>query len=498
MENDKLNARFEDDEETIDLREIFMLLWRHAAIIILTALLFAVAGFAATALFMTPQYRADATMIVNTRQDVTANVTSDQISSAQKLVDTYSIIIKSDTVLDQVIQNLGLSLDYQELDEKVSVAAVNSTQVMQISVTDPNPESARLMCAEITNVAPAAIVDAVEAGSVKIVSAARVGEDPVSPSKAKNTAIAGLLGLVLAVGIIVVRELLNNTIKNDEDIQKKLGLSVMGVIPRVRQPGDKNKKEKPGKEQRGKGHTERKLIALNGKDVNFAYAEAYKSLRTNLNFLAVSNECKTIIVTSALASEGKSSVTINLCTALAASGKKVILVDCDLRKPIIHRYLRITSKRSLGLTGVLSGTVSLADAIVPTGSEYGMHVLTAGAIPPNPAELLGSAKMRKLVEKLGEAYDYVILDTPPVSVVTDAAVVGSYADGALLVVRQDFANTETVQLAQRNLEATGVHILGTILNEFDAKISGSNTGYSYSYYYNYSYGDGDQKEKQKA
>lgn len=487
MENEKkILSNTEEEEEEIDLLELVLLLKNHLAAIILTTLLFAVVGFAGTVLFITPQYQASATMIVNTRQDQNASVTTDQINSAQKLVSTYSIIIKSDTVLDQVITNLGLTLSYEQLSSKVSVSAVDDTQVIQISVTDPNPESARRMTEEITNVAPDVILNTVEAGSVRLISAARVGSSPVSPSKTKNTAIAGAIGLVLSAGFLILRELLNNTIKTDADIQKKLGLNVLGVIPLVTLPGDKKKRRR---NQDKNGHVERRLITITNKDVPFSYVESFKSLRTNLNFMAVSSECKVIIVTSSLAAEGKSGLAINLAASLAESGKRVILVDGDLRKPVVHRYLHISNKRSQGLTGVLAGTVSLGDAIIQN-SEFNIHVLTVGAIPPNPAELLGSNKMRSLVKKLSEVYDYVIIDTPPVSVVTDAAVVGSYADGALLVVRQGFANTETIQLAKKNLENTGVHILGTVLNEFDAKTTTRQTGYSYSYYYNYYDKDG--------
>lgn len=496
MENEKRLGQYEE-EETIDLREIFFVLKRHAVVIVLTAMLFALGGLMGTVLFMTPQYAASATMIVNTRQDVTANVTSDQINSAQKLVSTYSIIIKSDKVLDQVIWNLSLNLSYEELNKKVAVSGVDDTQVMEITVTDANPESARRIAEEITVVAPNAIIEAVEAGSVKVISAARVSNVPVSPSKSKNTAMAGLIGLVLSAGLMIVRELLNNTIKTDEDVQKKLELNVLGVIPLVTLPGEKPQKKKKNKKDGPKHASNRRLISITSKGVPFNYVESFKSLRTNLNFMAVSSECKVIMVTSTVAEEGKSGVTINLATSMAESGKKVVIIDADLRKPIIHRYLHISNKRGMGLTGVLSGSVSLGDALL-NSNEYGFHVLPSGAIPPNPAELLGSNKMRALIQKLSEVYDYVIIDTPPVSVVTDAAVVGAYVDGALLVVRQDFANTEIVQLAKRNLESTNVHILGTVLNEFDARTTARTSAYSYSYYYNYNYYSSEENSERET
>lgn len=481
MDNEKVITHQEVEEDTIDLLEIFFLLRRHLLVIVLTAVLFAVAGFAGTTMFITPQYQATATMIVNTRQDQTANVTNDQITSARNLVDTYSIIIKSDTVLDQVIANLGLALNYEELNAKVSVSAVNDTQVMQIAVTDPNPESARRIAEEITNVAPGEIIEAVEAGSVKVISAARAGEYPVSPSKSRNTAIAGLLGAVLVIGIVVIKELLNNTVKTDADIQKKLGLNVLGVIPLVQLPGEKKISHK---KQRKGAHVDRKLVSISSKEVPFGYVEAFKSLRTNLNFVALSGECKTIIVTSSVSLEGKSGTAINLATSLAEGGKRVILLDCDLRKPILHRYLRISNKRGMGLTGILSGSTTLSETVQVYGNPS-FHVLTAGAVPPNPAELLGSNKMRTLIAKLAEVYDYILIDTPPATVVTDAAVIGSFVDGALLVVRQDFANVDTVQLAKRNLEATNTQILGTVLNDFDAKTTSYSSAYAYAYDNNY-------------
>ena len=180
---------------------------------------------------MTPQYESSALMIVNTRQDTTSNVTSDQINSATKLVSTYSIIIKSDTVLQQVINDLGLSLTYGELKDRVTVDAVDDTQVMKITVRSNNPEWAQQVCNKITEVSPDAILEAVEAGSVKVISQAPVPTEPVSPNVLKNTGLAGMVGLVLCLGVIFLQVLLDNKIKSEEDIAKYLDLTVVGVIP---------------------------------------------------------------------------------------------------------------------------------------------------------------------------------------------------------------------------------------------------------------------------
>lgn len=227
------------DYETIDLLELLGVVRRHIVALLLTTVLAAAAGFAVSKFLMTPQYQASALMIVNTRQDTTANVTSDQLNSASKLVSTYSIIVKSDTVLNQVIANLGLNMSYETLAGKVGVAAVDDTQVMEITVTDANPDGARQVCEQITQVAPDAILTAVEAGSVKVISAASVDPDPVSPNVMRNTAIAGVLGLVVCLGVLFLQVLLDNKINTEEDVTKQLGLNVIGVIPDYENGGKK-------------------------------------------------------------------------------------------------------------------------------------------------------------------------------------------------------------------------------------------------------------------
>lgn len=233
MTNQKIQsaAMVDDDYDTIDLLEVLEVVRQHILIIVLVTVIAAAAGFGFSRFVMVPQYEASALMIVNTRQDATANVTSDQINSATKLVSTYSIIIKSDTVLQQVISNLGLTLTYDQLKERVTVSAVDDTQVMQITVRSDNPEWARQVCEQITTISPDVILESVEAGSVKLISQAAVTPEPVSPNVMKNTAIAAVLGLVVSIGIVVLRELLDNKIKSEDDIRKYLDLPVVGVIP---------------------------------------------------------------------------------------------------------------------------------------------------------------------------------------------------------------------------------------------------------------------------
>lgn len=231
-------------------------------------------------------------------------------------------------------------------------------------------------------------------------------------------------------------------------------------------------------------HQEGRVQILNSNSP-FAYAEAYKSLRTNLSFVSLNSKCKKLVLTSTIPGEGKTSVAINLATTLAETGNKVMLIDCDLRRPMMHRYLRVSHSVSAGLSTLLTGASKLESSAYHL-NDLGFDVLLAGTTPPNPAELLGSTQMEDLLNFLSQNYDYVLCDTPPVSMITDAAVLSRFADGVLMVIRQKYATREEVKAAKRNLETVNAKILGTILNQYDAEqdtMSANRYGYGYGYEY---------------
>lgn len=261
-----------------------------------------------------------------------------------------------------------------------------------------------------------------------------------------------------------------------------------GTEYRVQRDATKLKKRKQKKVK----EKERVLKLSLDKNAPFVYQEAYKSLRTNLNFISTTSDVKSVIITSALPQEAKSNVAVNIAINMATEGKKVILIDCDLRKPVLHKYLGV-SRHHQGLTDVLASKVKLEDAVIKF-KDVKVHLLPAGTIPPNPSEMLSQERMKKLVDYLKEQYDFVILDAPPVSVVTDAAVLGHYVDGAILVVRSKFAPKETIQLAKRKLENVDIKILGVVLTRYNAKNATKNSAYTYSYGYGYGYGYGDNND----
>lgn len=221
-------------EETIDLMELARLLWAHAVQIVAVAVAAALVAFLVCTYALTPKYQASVNMIVNARQDTSnTNFTNDNFTSAVNLVSTYSVIIKSNTVLNQVIKDLKLDMTYSELNSMVSVSNVDSTQIMKITVTDTNAKRAGKIVETIADIVPDLLVEKVEAGSCKMVSDVEINPNKVYPQTKKTVMMAAVAGAVVVCAVLILVHLLHDTIVDDEDIEKKLGLPVLGLIPEV-------------------------------------------------------------------------------------------------------------------------------------------------------------------------------------------------------------------------------------------------------------------------
>ena len=449
-----------DNMIEINFSVIFNILKRHIAIIAITTLFGALIGFGVSKFVMIPQYEASVNMIVNTRADTATTVTNDNITSAKNLVNTYAVIIKSNTVLNQVIKNLNLDITYKELAEKVDVSAVNSTQVMRISARDTSIEVAKEIIDQITLIAPKAIEDAVAAGYCTVVS--EVEAEPCSPNIRRNVLLFAFIAMVSSMTVVILKSLIRKYIEDDVDVRRYLDLPLIGVIPEV--------------------ESDRLLLVTNKNDL-FVFVEAYKALRTHLKYISKAKGCSSFVVTSAAPEECKSSTVINLGISLAQEGKRVIVVDCDLRKPILHKYMKI-NRNKRGLTNILMGDEKLEDCI-KYFQDINLSVLFSGTASLNPTELLSSETMVEILNILKDEYDYVILDAPPILVVTDAAILGSMVDGALMVVRSNFVPPVVAALAKQKLEEVGVINYGVILTRFNIKKSSKESGYSYTYGYEY-------------
>ena len=298
---------------------------------------------------------------------------------------------------------------------------------------------------------------------------ANIPDKAAKPRKKVILAVAGFLSLLFGVGLAFFVEYLDTSIKSKEDAEAVVRAPLLGYVPAFQ-----NGKAKGG----AKEGESLELLAL--KNPRSPAAESFRSIRTSLSFMQGGEGCRQFVVTSALPSEGKTLVSVNIALALAQTGKKVLIVDADLRRPRVHKVFKVNGRR--GLSNLLAGhdDVSMDELMQPTPCEN-LTFLASGPIPPNPSELLGSARMAELVGEFAKRFDYVIFDTPPSVNVTDAAVLGRYVDGNLLVVRSFSTDRHAAARARDLIRAAGTRMLGVVLNGVDA----APRGYSYYGYYYY-------------
>ncbi len=293
-----------------------------------------------------------------------------------------------------------------------------------------------------------------------IIDRAQVPQEPVSPNRVQNIIFAAVIGLFLGLGLALLQELFDDRINSADEAERVLKLPSLGYIPNIEEEG---------------------LRLIRDISTFSPLMESYRTLRTNINFAAVGNEVRSMVVTSSVPAEGKSTTCANLAMAMAMDGKKVIIVDADLRRPSQHHLFKVDA--SPGLTDILIGSHTI-DEVIRTTTVEGVFLIPAGSPPPNPAELLGSAAMGRFLAEVETRADVILLDTPPALAVADATVLAARTDGALLVIGYGDTKKTSVKRAKEMLARGNANILGTVLNRMDG------AGGGYYYYGKYYQGAG--------
>ncbi|OZC75199.1 protein tyrosine kinase [Rhodococcus sp. 06-462-5] len=434
-------------------------------IIIAVTMIVAILGALGASLLTTPLYESSARMFVSTSGGTSVSETYQGNLFSQQRVASYSELVTSEALAARVLDVLPLGLTPSQLAAKVKASSTPDTVLFDITVTDPSPAVARdianAMASELTS--QVRDLETPEDGGtpsagVKTFQQADASASPVSPNTKRNLALGAAVGLLLGIALAVLRDRLDNTIKDRREIESISGKALVGTIP-----FDKERKTHP---------------AVDFQDLaQSSSAEAFRELRTNLQFLEVDHPPRVIVVTSAIPSEGKTTTAVNLAISLAEAGHHVALVEGDLRRPRVSKYLGLIG--SVGLSTVLAGQAKVDEVLQPTRYE-GLQAMASGPIPPNPSELLGSEASRALLVELRSKFDYVIIDGAPLLPVTDSAVLTTHADGALLVTRYGHTKSNELSRAIGNLETIGAHVLGVVL-----ALTPSKKGDMYSYSYNY-------------
>jgi non-specific protein-tyrosine kinase len=510
-----------------DFRFYFSLLWRWAWLVLLVAILTGVATYIITQQ-MPPVYQASSSLMVI---EAPGSKTTDYVAllTSQRLTQTYAEMLEKKPVLNDVIQRLNLGLTSNDLKRMITVSPVQETQLIDIIVEDINPDRAAAIANEIGSVFSEQIqamqearyantkeslwmqLEETQGKIIELESALFILEDtpedqqernrieanlsryrqtyastlqsyeqvrlseaetisnvvyaemadppstPIGPRVLANTGLASILGAMAAVGCILLIDALDDTIRDSDEVERYLKLPVLGVIRRV-------------------DEIEGPITAIKPRA---PVSEDFRSLRTNIQFASVDYPLGTILVTSPSPGDGKTTVSVNLSIILTQGGRKVSLIDADLRRPAIHEQMHLSNH--WGLTSLFMDENIRLDSIWRKNKSSGLSVMTSGKLPPNPAELMGSDKMVQIISNVNDQSDVIIFDSPPLTVVTDAAVLSKRVDAVILVVNSGKTKVAAAQRAVEQLKRVGANIIGVVLNNVGGKRSRYYSTY-YAYY----------------
>ena len=450
----------------MDAHEVFGALRRTWWLLVAGALASGLAGFAVSAT-QTPRYTSATQLFVSTTDSATTSDVFQGSQFAQQRVASYARLLEGEAVAQLVVERLGLTMTPEQLSKEVSATAVTDTVLLDVTVTDPSAQRAQRIATAVGVV----FIDYVrrletpegESASpvkVTITNAPTVAEGASYPRTSRGVVLSALVGLLLGGGAALLRVQLDRSVRDAGEASELAGAPVIGVVLR-----DDALRTSHVIDRASTGRT----------------AEAYRQLRTNLQFLNVDEPPKVIMISSAVPSEGKTTVAINLALALAEAGRSVTLVEGDLRRPRVTRYLGMVG--GAGLTNILAGSADLADVLQPYG-EGDLKGIAAGPTPPNPSELLASSHMFSLVDDLRKTNDWVLIDAPPLLPVADASGLAVMVDGVVLSIRYGSTRKEQLQQTRASLDQVGARLLGVILNIVPTKAE-ITSAYGYGYGYGY-------------
>ncbi|MDT0141486.1 polysaccharide biosynthesis tyrosine autokinase [Microbacterium sp. PRC9] len=445
----------------------YVALFRRNWLLILACTIIGGSVGAMAALFSPTLYQSTVQQYVSVRNSGAAWDLAQSTSYARQAVINYARVVPTAIVLDPVIEDLGLELTSRQLAAQVSASAPLNTQVIAITVTDENPSQAAQLANAIGDSLANAVATKLEAPTgaeaeskvrVETISAAKVPTQPSSPNLRLDLALGLLIGLAVGIGLAVLRTVLDTRVRTITDVESTVDAPILGGIP-----FDPESAERP------------LVVQAAPRDPR---AEAFRRVRTNVQFLNLESGTPSFVITSSAPAEGKSTTAANLALTLAETGLRVALVDADLRKPRVADNFNIEG--GVGLSDVLAGRVPLSGAMQPWGRSK-LFLLPAGTLPPNPAEILGSRAMWQTLEEMRRAFDYIIVDAPPLLAVTDAAVVSRLTTGAILVAASGSTRKPQLAGAVKAIESADAKLLGVIITKLPTKGPDSTAYGQYTY-----------------
>lgn len=452
--------------EEINIRDFLNYLKKYVLVIVAVALVLVIGVFIYDKSIKKPLYTTYTTIILTKSNETQTGttITQNDILLNQKLVETYSKIIKSKLVLEQVISETGVTYTAEELSENVNVEAYENTEMLKISVTDQDPELAASIANSIAQVFSGEIAKIYQINNISVVDVAVTPEEVSNNTLKRDLLIALFISIFGTIGVVFVVYYFDDTVKLTDDLEEEIGMPVVAKVFKS-DIGSKNN---------------RKVELLAQKYPKSVVSESIKTLRTNLQFSSVDEDIKTILITSSIPGEGKSFISANLAISFAQTDKKVLIVDCDMRKGRQHRIFKLSNSK--GLSNLLIDDMTNLKDYINKTSVPGVHVITRGTVPPNPSELLNSKKNADLLRVLKAKYDVIIYDGVPCNGLPDSIIMSKLVDKVLIVSSDSMTPKSVLESTKKQLESVNAPVAGDVLNNVNRKNS------TYGKYYGY-YGD---------
>ena len=442
--------------EEINIKDFFNYLKKYILIICGVVVIFVIGVFTYDKSIKKPLYTTYTTIILTKSNEAQASttITQNDILLNQKLVETYTKIIKSKLVLDQVISETGITYTAEELGQNVAVEAYENTEMLKISVTDSDPELSASIANSIAQVFSGEVAKIYQMNNISVIDIAQVPEEVSNNTLTRDFFIALFISIFGSIGVIFIIYYFDDSIKLTDDLEEEIGMPVIAKVF----------KSDIGSKNRGKS----------------VVSESIKTLRTNLQFSSVDSELKTILVTSSIPGEGKSFISANLAISFTQTDKKVLIVDCDMRKGRQHRIFKLSNTK--GLSNLLIDDMTNYKDYINKTSIKNLYVITRGTVPPNPSELLNSNKNSELIKILKNKFDIVIFDGVPCNGLPDSIIMSKLVDKVLIVSSESVTPRSVLESTKKQLKNVEAPVAGDVLNNVNRKNS------KYGKYYGY-YGD---------
>jgi capsular exopolysaccharide synthesis family protein len=406
-----------------------------------------------------PMYKTSTTVVLAQSNDknITSQATLNDVNLNQKLVATYTEIVKSKLVLQQAIDELGLETSVNDLAKHVTVTAVEDTEILKITVEDGNKEIAAQIANKIADIFTKEIKNIYKLENVSALDVAQTPEGVSNNTTIRDSVIAFLISVFGISAIAFIVYYFDDTLKYNDELERKIKMPIAGKIVKSEFNPKKDSEL---------------IVERYPKSI---ISESIKTLRTNLQFSNVDKGFKTILITSANAGEGKSFIASNLAISFAQANKKTLLIDCDLRKGRLHKLFELPNIQ--GFSTMLTDVIANSKKYINKTRIKNLDVITRGCYPPNPSELLSSKKFKEVVDYLKGKYDIIIFDGAPCNGVTDSVIISTVADETILVAYENKTTKSTLDAAHESLKKVNSHITGLVLNGMNRKVAKY-----YSYY----------------